>query len=184
MRVPCSTLAAGLMLAGCTVTPVDTFHRIPTVIPPNVLGTDVGADRFARAVPLFAGVDQAPSASAEADRNSGQAAAAGPAQADFSEQKHDISCDYAAQLAVEYSVINTQTNGSASIALVIDTYIIQDWRGSLRAPQPRAKVPVIKCWARVRWSIGAESDVDIWLLLDSEGDYRVRWDNIDNVVEE
>ena len=174
---------AVLVLAGCTPTPVDSFDRTPTLIPPKVLGTDVGADRYAAAFPKFAGVEQAPvDPWVEQGASIGATGAVATAP-ELLDEKRDISCDQAALTAVEYSAVNAQIDGSASIDAVIDTRLLQDWTGSERVPAAGEKVPLIKCWARVRWSVGAISDVDIWLLMDSDGNMRVRWDNIANIVQ-
>lgn len=161
-----------------------TLTRQQSVTPPPQLsGTDVGADRYADAAPTFAGVDEAPRIPSTDNATDEQARASGTVGALLQAQGQAINCGYLGELAVEYSELGAQQDGSASIEMILDTRILDDWSGTAVVPTGEEKIPVIRCWARVRWSIGVESDVDLWLLVDSDANVRVRWDNITNVEE-
>jgi hypothetical protein len=171
-------LVSCVALGACANEAPATMVRPQTIIPPRVLGVDeIGADRYASAVPRFSGVEVAPGAPSVSPTSSLQPTAA--ALQGLAEQG-DLDCARVGDMAVEMSALAQQSTGSAAIVSVLDTRLLEDWSASVTVPV-EGKVPVLKCWARVRWSEGSESDVSLWLLLDSSEDLRVRWDEIANV---
>lgn len=169
-----------MMLAGCAggnaVFTADVRPR-STITPTAVDVNDLGSDRYEGAKPGFAGVDQAP---AVPERN------ASPVPSDEPEGlalDRSYSCELVSQQVMEYSALKTREDPTeAAIVQILDLRLLNDWSRQGIAPPPGGKVAVLQCWARVRWSVGWESDVDMWLLFDSERQFRVRWDNITNIT--
>jgi len=187
MKVLIGALLSALALFGCSNSQSEEqdLTRAQTIVPPKQLsGDDVGSDRYEDSEPEFAGVESTPTPTSDGEVGATGDAAGSDAESLLADQADVSDCLYVGDLAIEYSKLSEQQDGSASITQILDTRVLDDWSQTASIPPEGEKEPVIRCWARVRWSIGAESDVDLWLLIDSNGDARVRWDNIQNVVEE
>lgn len=148
-------------------------------MPSEDLGRDRGEDVYDDAVPTFAGVDDTPTPTSP-----GTPSVAGtddPAADFLKEQSQNLSCEGVAEVAMEYSAFAAKETGQASIVKVFSTELTGDWTEGLALPPEGEKSPVIRCEARVRWSADYDSDVDLWFLVDSNGDLRIRWDNVRNI---
>lgn len=178
--------AAAMVSAGCSSAGTGLLARPVTITPAPARDlADVGGDQYSSAVPEFAGVDvdvTVPTPVPNASTSSGPTATDGVGGL-LQAQDQQIDCLSVGQLVVEYSAVSSAQDGSASIDTILDTRLLDDWSATATVPPPGEKTPVVRCWARVRWSVGAESDVDLWLLVDSNGNARVRWDNIAKVDE-
>lgn len=173
-------------LLGCATnsSQQEALIRTQSIVPPQQLALeDFGADRYANATPEFAGVESSPTPSTASSTSNSKGSDARTLENLFARQATESDCVFVGNLAMEYSDLSKQQDGSASITNVLDTRLLGDWSKTVSLPGEGEKAPVLRCWARVRWSIGVESDVDLWLLIDSNKDARVRWDNIQNVSE-
>jgi len=172
------TVAVG----GCTSTQQSNeFNRKTLTFLPEDLGTDAGSDIYREAEPKFAGVDsqvnEVPSDGVITNNSDTSF------QSFMAEQAQNVNCIQTGELAIEYSAISAKQSGTASITDILDSRLTEDWTTTAQIPAAGEKVPLLKCAARVRWSIDFESDVNLWLLLDSDRNLRVRWDNITNAIE-
>ena len=127
-----------------------------------------GSDIYASALPTDAGVDQAPSKSS--------AAPTVDAGAD------NPTCDMVAETLLEYSAAAADED-TAAIDRVIEAKLVFADPDTETLPAAGDKRVLIQCDARVHWDAGYKSDLQYYLLLDSNGDLRVRWDGIENVEE-
>lgn len=140
-----------------------------------------GLDRYYDANPTFAGVEVRPiipqNQSSDAANNQGESDFINSLRA----QSANSLCIETGDLAIEYSRFSAEQSGNASIERIIDTFVIDDLVEEFTPPTGEEKVAILICWARVEWSTGHESDVDLYLIIDSQEQLRVRWDNITNV---
>ena len=178
------SLCCVLLIAGCGESDGSSasLQREQSVTPPPQQdSSEIGDDQYAEAVPSYAGVEEEPVVPESAGANSDSSDEGVEDLLDA--QGAELDCRYVGELAKEYSLISEEQDGSASIETILDTELLDNWSATAVVPEGEDKTPVLKCWARVRWSVGLESDVDLWLLIDSDSNVRVRWDNIANVVE-
>lgn len=177
-----AVLVAGLLLCSCATPESMALHRERSIVPPPLLGAgDLGDDRYVDAEPQFAGVDVAPVIPQPPSRQpSGLWPTTEPDP--MARQGRDINCRLIGDMVIQMSRIGQEKDGSAAITTILDTRLIEEWWDSAPSPKAGEKVPVVKCWARVRWSANVDSDVSIWLLIDSDDNMRVRWDEIANVA--
>jgi hypothetical protein len=169
-------------LAGCsTSSSQESMDRAPLTTLPQDLGQDAGLDVYEDAEPTD-GADGEPLAPNPTPTSDSEQTGI-PEDDLFAGQKTNINCLQTGELAMEYSALAATEGESAAITEVLDSRLEEDWTATVTVPAAGERVPVIKCWARVRWSIGWDSDVDLWLLLDSDRNLRVRWDNIREAVE-
>ncbi len=160
-------------------TPTATSARPTYELPSESLGEDRGEDVYDGAVPSFAGVDDTPTPTSPGKPT---VTSSGDAAQDFLDaQGQNLSCEGVAAVAMEYTAFAEKETGQASITKVFSTKLTGDWTDGLEIPAEGEKTPVIRCQARVRWSADYDSDVDLWFLVDSNGDLRIRWDNVRNV---
>lgn len=172
-----SSILALLFVTGCSnSTETQSLQRPALDSLPQDIGSNAGTDVYEDSNPS-GDTATAPDSSTDASQTSKDADDL------FADQKANINCVGAGELAMEYSLLAEQQGTSAAITDVLDTRLEEDWSQSVTVPVGDERAPVLRCWARVRWSIGWDSDVDLWLLLDSERNIRVRWDNIQNAEE-
>lgn len=176
-----ATVAVVIGLGGCgqdSSTSASTSARPTYELPSESLGEDRGEDVYDGAVPSFAGVDDTPTPTSPGNPTATPSDDA--AQNFLEEQGQNLSCEGVASVAMDYSAFAEKETGQASIVKVFSTKLTGDWTDGLEIPAEGEKTPVIRCEARVRWSADYDSDVDLWFLVDSNGDLRIRWDNVRN----
>lgn len=184
MKLAVIPVALLILLTGCGQSDESSVNlqREQSVTPPPQQGaSDLGNDQYVDAVPSYAGVDEAPSV----PQSAAEVTQSSPDSIEdlLLAQGAELDCRYLGELAKEYSLVAEEQDGSASIETVLDTELLDNWSETATLPEGEDKTPVVRCWSRVRWSVGLESDVDLWLLIDADANVRVRWDNIANVVE-
>jgi hypothetical protein len=155
-----------LILTGCSGGGQAEAARTANVVAVPTAGP--GSDIYASALPTDAGVDQAPSKSS--------AAPTVDAGAD------NPTCDMVAETLLEYSAAAADED-TAAIDRVIEAKLVFADPDTETLPAAGDKRVLIQCDARVHWDAGYKSDLQYYLLLDSDGDLRVRWDGIENVEE-
>lgn len=171
------SILALILVTGCTSsTESQSQERQALDSLPQDIGSNTGTDVYEGATPEGE-TTTTPSPSTDGSK--------APESTDdlFADQKANINCVGAGELAMEYSILAEEEGTSAAITEILDTRLEEDWTQTVTIPKGEERAPVLKCWARVRWSIGWDSDVDLWLLLDSDENIRVRWDNIQNAEE-
>jgi hypothetical protein len=126
-----------------------------------------GADVYASAVPTDGGVNEAPT---KTDPNSTP-----------DPSTDNPTCEMVSEILLEYSAAMADED-SAAIDRVIEASLVYA-DPDTSTPPPGEKRVLIQCDARVHWDAGYKSDLQYYLILDSNGDMRVRWDGIENVEE-
>lgn len=160
--VPCL-----VFLAACSSEQQADPERSSNVV--TLESTAPGLDVYASAIPTDGGVSQAPLAE-KSDSNS---------QGSFN--ANNPTCDMAAELLLEYSAFQ-KDESHAAIDRVIEASLVYVAENTDLPPTGEKKI-LIQCDARVHWDAGYKSDLQYYILLDSNGDLRVRWDGIENVTE-
>lgn len=165
------------LIAGCA-SPVEDSSRAILGKPLPIATLIPGSDRYENANPEFAGLDVQPEQNGKdvKDKNENDGVINS-----LRKQARDSLCIVTSDLTIEYSALQAEQSQSASIVRIIDAKLLQDFFGQYVKPAPGGKSTALLCWARVEWSTGHESDVDLYLLIDSDDNLRVRWDNIKNV---
>ena len=165
------------LVAGCASSKEDESRAI--LGKPLPIATSIpGSDRYEGANPEFAGLEVKPelNGSDVVDQNENDGV-----MSSLRKQSRDSLCIVTGDLAIEYSTLQAEQNQTASIVRIIDSKLLQDFFNKYVKPAPGEKSTALLCWARVEWSTGHESDVDLYLLIDSDDNLRVRWDNIKNI---
>ena len=90
-------------------------------------------------------------------------------------------CQLVGQDVIEYSKYQASSSSTSSIDRIISYKLVLDIRNKVRLPKAGKKVVVVECKARVHWQAAYRSDLTMYLLLDGNGNFRVRWDQIHNV---
>lgn len=126
-----------------------------------------GADVYASAMPTDGGVNEAPTK---------KEPSATPAPG-----ADNPTCEMVSEVLLEYSAAAADEDTAAIDRVIEATLVYADPDTS--TPPPGEKKVLIQCDARVHWDAGYKSDLQYYLILDSNGDMRVRWDGIENVEE-
>jgi hypothetical protein len=161
-----TSIAIGaLVLTGCSNGGQAEAARTVNVVAVPTAGQ--GSDIYASAIPTDAGVSQAPSKSTTAPTISAEAG--------------NPTCEMVAETLLEYSAAVADVDSAAIDRVIEATLVFAD--ADTSTPAPGEKRVLIQCDARVHWDAGYKSDLQYYLIIDSNGDIRVRWDGIENVEE-
>lgn len=92
-------------------------------------------------------------------------------------------CGRVGENVIEYSKISAENQGSeVFVDRIIAFKLIEDNRKTVKTPTGDTRNTVIKCHVTAHLSNGYSAEMDIYELLASDGETRVRWDNITNTV--
>lgn len=167
MNIKCAVVI-GLAITSSTLAGCSGGGQVEAARTANVVAIpteEQGNDIYASAIPTDGGLNDAPTKNGNS--------AAPELSAD------NPTCEMVAETLLEYSAF-AATDGKAAIDRVIEAKLVFADPDTSPPPSGEKKV-LIQCDARVHWDAGYKSDLQYYLLLDSNGDLRVRWDGIENV---
>jgi hypothetical protein len=94
-------------------------------------------------------------------------------------------CNRVGDNVIEYSRINAENQGSdVYVDRLISYKLIEDNRDTVQTPTGDQRNTVIKCHVVAHLANGYRADMDIFELLASDGQSHVRWDNVENYVQD
>ena len=155
-------VAITTLVSGCGGAGTSTDDRTVSVTSRPSLG-DAGDDLYAGATPSATSSVTRPSPTATDSQS--------PSLGD------DNICEVVGQDMIEYSKLSEES-GKLSITRLIDYELLVDLREDPPTPPADGVVIVISCDAYVEWSNGGKSALTMYFLLDSDGNYRIKWDDI------
>lgn len=75
----------------------------------------------------------------------------------------------------QYSKEASESTGAAYMVKILSIQLIADYRKVFPLPKPGEKVAVLQCRAQIQYSVNVEATTEFYLMVDSDGNNRVRW---------